>query len=132
MKRNGFSKAWEAMLAKGDSAWGVARNATGRSAAFTTFNSAGTPQDLVGSTIVDDNGWHHIVAVFTGSVKQLYVDGVLIGSTSYAQTVANNNLNLRMGMNQEFVSAFYGGALDEIRVYGRALTTAEVTALFTQ
>jgi glucose/arabinose dehydrogenase len=132
VKRNGFSKAWEAMLTKGDSTWGIARNGSARTAAFTTFNSSGTAQDLVGSTTIDDNQWHHIVAVSTGTAKQIYVDGVLVASTSYTQTLATNNLNLRIGMNQEFTSAYYGGAVDDVRVYGRALTAAEVTALYSQ
>ena len=130
MKRNGFTNAWEAMVTKADSAWGVARNSTGRSVAFTTFNASGAAQDLAGTAIVDDNQWHHVVAVYTGTQKQLYIDGALNGSVNYAQTLRTNNFNVRLGMNQEYSPAFYGGALDEVRVYGRALTAAEVTLLF--
>jgi hypothetical protein len=35
-----------------------------------------------------------------------------------------------MGMNQEYALAYYGGALDDVRIYGRALTATEVTTLF--
>jgi hypothetical protein len=132
MKRNGFTNAWEAMLTKADSAWGVARNFTGRSVAFTTFNASGTSQDLAGTTIVDDSQWHHVAAVYTGTQKQLYIDGALNASVNYSQTLRTNNFNLRLGMNQEYGPGFYGGALDEVRVYGRALTAADVTLLFNQ
>ena len=132
MKRNGYTKSWEAMLTKADSAWGIARNGGGRSVAFTTFSASGTWHDLVGTATVDDNQWHHVVAVFTGTQKQLYIDGALNASANYAQTMRTNNLNVRMGMNEEYAAGFYGGALDQIRVYGRALTPAEVTILFTE
>ncbi len=132
MKRTGYTKAWEAMITKADSAWGVARNNTGRSVAFTTFNASGAGHDLIGTTIVDNNQWHHVVAVFTGTQKQLYIDGVLNASANYSQTLRTNNFNVRMGMNQEFATGFYGGALDQVRVYGRALSLAEVTMLFNE
>jgi len=130
MKRNGFSNVWEAMVDKADSSWGVARNNNGHSVAFTTFNSSGTPQDLFGTTTIDDDQWHHVVAVYTGTQKQLYIDGVLNASVGYSQVVRTNNFNVRLGMNEEYAPAFYGGALDEVRIYGRALTPAEVTILF--
>jgi glucose/arabinose dehydrogenase len=132
MKRSGFTNAWEAMVTKADSSWGIARNSTSRTVAFTTFNASGTPQDLTGTKTVDDNQWHHIVAVYTGTQKQLYIDGTLNASVNYAQTLAVNNFNLRLGMNQEYAPAFYGGALDEVRAYPRALTSAEVTTLYNQ
>ena len=130
-KRNSWSHAWEAMVTKADSAWGVSRNATARGANFTTFNSSGSAQDLTGSTVIDNNQWHHIVAVYSGTQKLLYVDGVLNASVNYSQTIRTNNFNVRMGMNQEYAPAYYGGALDDVRIYGRALTATEVTTLFT-
>ena len=130
MKRSMFTNQWEAFITKADSAWGVARNGTTRGTAFTTFDTAGAAQDLVASSTVDDNAWHHIVAVNTGTQKLLYIDGVLRSSVSYSKTIRTNNLNVRMGMNEEYAPAYYGGALDDVRVYGRALTAAEVTSLF--
>jgi glucose/arabinose dehydrogenase len=132
MRRNGFANSWEALVTKGDSSWGVGRNNNGHSIAFTTFNASGTSQDLFGTTVVDNDQWHHVVVVYTGSQKQLYIDGALNASANYTQVIRTNNLNVRMGMNQEFPSAMFGGALDEVRIYGRALTPAEVALLFSQ
>jgi hypothetical protein len=131
MKRNGYTNQWEALITKGDSAWGVARNGTGSSVAFTTFNSS-SANDLFASAAVQNNEWHHVVVVYTGTQKLVYIDGVQNASTNYSQAIRTNNLNVRLGMNQEFAPAYYGGALDEVRIYNRALTAQEVTALFNQ
>ncbi len=131
MKRNGYANSWEALVTKADSAWGAGRNNTGHSVAFTTF-SASSVDDLYATAVVDDGQWHHVVLVYTGSAKQIYIDRELNASRSYAQPIRTNNFNLRLGMNQEYAPAYYGGALDEVRVYNRALTPAEVTTLYSQ
>jgi hypothetical protein len=105
-------------------------SSTARTTTSTQHSSPGSTSP-VPSTVLDDGQWHHVVAVRTSSQKLLYVDGVLRASVNYTPTLRTNNFNLRMGMNQEYAPAYYGGALDDVRVYGRALTAAEVTTLFT-
>ncbi|HTS28946.1 MAG TPA: Ig-like domain-containing protein, partial [Bryobacteraceae bacterium] len=72
-------------------------------------------------------GWHLLTATFDGATARLYVDGVLVGSDT--GTAANTNLPLYIG--RYFASNGFGwnGAIDEVRLYNRALSAAEVTAI---
>ncbi len=81
--------------------------------------------------------WHHIVAEFTnGAVgsNKLYVDGV--PQTLTQRAGAPNNANavvaatLRIGGLGASTSYRFGGQLDEVRLFKRALTATEVSAEF--
>ena len=64
---------------------------------FTTFNASGTAHDLTGTTIVDDNQWHHVVAVYTGTQKLLYIDGVLNASVELLANAPHQQLQPSTG-----------------------------------
>ncbi len=94
-----------------------------------TNPSAGT---ITGSTNIV-GGWHHAVVTFDGTTMSLYVDGVLENSAN-ASTLAYSGTNLNsytggggsggLGLN------YFDGRIDETRLYSRALSTAEVKALY--
>lgn len=126
MKTNsGFTNAWEGMVMKGDSAWGVSRYNATAEATFTTFSPGAN--DVHGGT-VNNNAWHHVAVTYDNSYKKVYVDGVEVASSAFSATVSQNNLNVRLGFNEEFASADYTGWLDDVRIYGKALTPSEVQA----
>ena len=87
---------------------------------------------MVGSTNVFDGQWHHIVAVYDGSQKQLYVDGAVDAQEPYSSTVSTNNLKVRLGFNSEYTVGQYDGLLDDIRVFNRGLSQAEVTQILNE
>jgi len=126
MKTNGFTNAWEQLIGKGDSAWAIERQNTQNTLSFTTFNASGVSDNLVGTTNVANNAWHHVAVVFTGTTKTLYVDGQVNATKTYNQTLRNNNVKVRLGFNSEFTTGQYGGFLDDVRIYNRALTAGEV------
>lgn len=99
---------------------------------FFGYGSAGNSDaSQVSSTNVLDGQWHHLAGVYTRSGQNLtidtYVDGVLIGShtTAVGDISANSALLFGRYLGQPMLQ----GSLDDIRVYGRALTSAEVSAL---
>lgn len=115
------------LIGKGDSAWSVEREQFTNRVSFTTF--APSPDNLVGSTNVFDGQWHHLTAVYDGAQKTLYVDGQVDAQAAYTRTVSTNDLNVRLGYNSEYTVGQYDGLLDDVRVYNRALSPAEVQAL---
>jgi hypothetical protein len=40
--------------------------------------------------------------------------------------VDTNDLNVRLGFNEQYPLGQYGGVLDDVRIYNRALTDQEV------
>jgi gliding motility-associated-like protein len=74
--------------------------------------------------------WIHITYVFSDSTSSIYING-MIDSTSHA--VANfansNQCDLYFGKFSDYWYPF-NGALDEVRIYNRALTAEEVACLY--
>ena len=130
MKSSNSGNPWAQLIGKGDSAWGIERQMSSNKLSFTTF--APFPDNMVGSTNVFDGQWHHIVAVYDGSQKQLYVDGAVDAQEPYSSTVSTNNLKVRLGFNSEYTVGQYDGLLDDIRVFNRGLSQAEVTQILNE
>jgi regulation of enolase protein 1 (concanavalin A-like superfamily) len=74
-------------------------------------------------TTADLNVWKHVAVSYDGATLRLYVDGVLAGSGT--GTHATNNNQLILGRWTP-ASEYWNGLIDEIRVYSRALTAAEI------
>lgn len=76
------------------------------------------------------NTWYHLAATFDGNSLNAYKDGVLITSTptppGYMAGVELNSVKL--GRNSYF-SRFLAGTIDDVRIYGEALSAAEVAQL---
>lgn len=96
---------------------------------------------VFGGPFLNDNAWHHIAVVQTGTTLGsvlLYVDGVSVALT-YNGTGAPLAINTAVAAGQEVAIgnskhslgtyAFQGG-IDDARFYDHALTPAEVTALY--
>lgn len=79
--------------------------------------------------------WYHIVGVrdTTESTLKIYVDGALAGTTSVLATADVSKGNLVVGRGQYNGDAvdYLRGAADDVKVFDRALSAAEVSTLFT-
>lgn len=112
-------------------------NNNGYNASFTngkTGWSAGKNQALIGNSATSDSQWHMITVTAapnannTGEVLKTYLDGkpdgdgvnALIGDSELVDLFIGN------GINGPFT-----GLLDDLRIYKRALTDAEIAALYT-
>jgi hypothetical protein len=83
------------------------------------------------SGLVNANTWHHVVAVAaTTTSRTVYVDGVVavVQTLDLSGPVAPN-VPLRFGANGDGTSRFPGLA-DEIALFNRALTPAEVVSIY--
>ncbi|CAF0972410.1 unnamed protein product, partial [Didymodactylos carnosus] len=107
---------------------------------YTTSFSA---TSVIGPVIQTSPFWTHIVQTFsTTNGLRLYVNGALrassTGSTgsSYSASGAQNYLTLGSNLGQScatgsIVLGQYRGAIDELRVYSRELTSTEICKLYT-
>jgi hypothetical protein len=77
------------------------------------------------------NSWHHFVGVYDGATVKHYFDGQLVSSNPWNNTV-NGGLfgavNFSLGAGGS--ANYYEGYMDDIKMYGRALSAAEVTYLY--
>jgi len=81
-------------------------------------------------------GWHHIAVVLgTGTTYTgtLYIDNVAV-ATNTAMTLRpstiGNTANNWIGRSAFTADPYYAGLVDDFRVYNRALTSVEITALY--
>lgn len=72
--------------------------------------------------------WHHLAGVWDGSVMRLYVNGVEAGSVSASGTLPAFTTPLRIGTNGG-LSEKFKGSMDNVKIYSRALTAAEIQSL---
>jgi formylglycine-generating enzyme required for sulfatase activity len=78
---------------------------------------------------LNDNNWHHAVAVIEPSVVRLYVDGKLVGSQSYSRTSLDGS-QFRIGRHNAGDPQWFKGQIDDVRIYNRALDARQVAELY--
>ncbi len=75
-------------------------------------------------------GWHHFAYTFDGTIHRLYIDGTEAQNATIASdTGAPTSFRLGSYNNGTAPTEFFKGGLDEVRLYNRALTPAEVADL---
>ena len=84
-----------------------------------------------GTAALPLNAWSHVAMTWDGSTQRLWLNGVQVGSRALTGTLPNSTGVLRFGGNNIW-SEWFAGRLDEIRVYDRALTQAELQADMTR
>ncbi len=100
---------------------------TGKVIGFCDGTSRGSIQSQKSLT---DGEWHHIIVQSDGYETSLYVDGELNGSMIEPLVVGNGRYNNRLyiGRSNYGVRPFIG-SLNDIRIYNRILTKAEIDLL---
>ena len=91
-----------------------------------------TNPSIPGGTAVGYNEWHHVAGTFDGDRINLYLDGVLDASIETAVNIGVNSSNVLIGENPEAAGRNWDGLIDDVRLYNRALSEAEITELIPQ
>lgn len=92
--------------------------------------------DPVTTTVVDDTTvtptgvWHQVILTRDGAGFHLYRDNRLLFSSNSLRQPQQSGYKLSFGRDAFTNSAFYKGALDDVRIYNRALSAQEVRDLY--
>jgi hypothetical protein len=79
------------------------------------------------------SGWHHVAVVIDSATMtmRLHVDGTLVGTA--ATTVLPKDLGKTtqnwLGRSQYEADAYYGGMVDDLCIYDRAMSEGEIRYL---
>ena len=96
-----------------------------------TIFEDGSGIEFTSSTVVGDNTWHHIAYTRTGGTGELFIDGNSEGT--HSADIAFGAIDL-YSLGQEYdgggpiPSDFYGGNMDDVRIWCVAKTQAEIQA----
>ena len=78
------------------------------------------------------NSWVHVAVTHKNGLVSYYTNGVLDTSYSHSVTALNiNTLPLRIGAGNP-LNFYFNGAMDDLKIYRRALTATEVSNLYTK
>jgi len=89
----------------------------------------GGTQELTTAVTVPLNQWSHIAVTYQSGMQRIYINGVLRASGTATGTLATNNLPFQIGQDQGLADRFWNGLIDEVRVYGAALSAAQVSTI---
>jgi hypothetical protein len=94
-------------------------------------NPAGSTTDQgvrqASHTAIPLNAWTHIATTYDGANQRFYINGALVATKAQTGSIAVGNQPLRIGGNN-VSGEFFRGIIDEVRVYNRALSAADITA----
>ena len=100
---------------------------------FAVSTSSGR-QYVQSSASTSQNQWQLVVGVYDGSKLYIYVNGVLSGSTTQTGTVssppADAVLTIGRWANSSNNYRQFNGYIDEVKLYGQALSAAQVATLY--
>jgi hypothetical protein len=77
---------------------------------------------LAGTIAILDSQWHHIAGTYDGTQMQVFLDGVNVGSASATGSIDSAQTPLVLGL--------VAGRMDDVRVYGRALSSNEIASVY--
>jgi uncharacterized delta-60 repeat protein len=76
------------------------------------------------------NVWYSVVTVVQNGTGYIYVNGILAGSGSIS--TPSYPANFEIGMKSQNGTDFFGGSIDDVRIYNRAFSSNEVAYLYMQ
>jgi hypothetical protein len=124
----GYPLTFENMIMKG--AWQYGLQFESGSFMFQTYS--GGYQPLNSQFSPNALEWYFVTAVYNGSEKKIYINGILKNSISYTQILNNTTNPLTFGKPEASDNYFLNGALDDIRIYSRELSYSEIIKLYNQ
>jgi hypothetical protein len=125
---------WRGVITKGDSAWRIATNAATTAFQFAFTGAGRSWLGATSTTQVAMNEWHYVCGTYDKAVGAcIYVDGQLEGTNPDKGGIDVDTFNVWIGANSEDTGykpgRYFDGMIDEVRLYDRALSQAEVVFL---
>jgi len=92
---------------------------------FAVYNNSTWQFDLTTSATVNDGQWHHVAAVRSQTNGRIYIDGVQAASMVGAMQPLVSH-PVAIGYDLADGSKRFAGSIDDVRIYERALSAAEI------
>lgn len=98
-----------------------------RPAAFYFVGAA--DRSVTGTATLPLNTWTHVATTYGDGFMRLYINGVQVAQVARTGTMTASTNALRIGGNTVFTGGeFFAGAVDDVRIYNRVLSAAEIQA----
>lgn len=95
----------------------------------TTVSIGSYDRQLTAGNQLATNAWTHLAATYDGARQRLNVNGSQEGSRAQSGNFAVSTNPLRIGGSTVWGGQFFQGRMDDVRIYNRAVSQTEITAL---
>ncbi|MDI1255031.1 MAG: choice-of-anchor D domain-containing protein [Flavobacterium sp.] len=92
----------------------------------------GSKQTVTSSVVIPADKWHNIAVSYDGTNAKMYIDGVLDVTTALLPVLTNTQSFLVAAADGVSTTSFFNGTIDEVRVWGAALTVAQMRYVMNQ
>ncbi len=124
------NNAWSTIAMKTSSgAWTDGYGLYAHSNSTVNFYVTRYNQNRATAAYAADGLWHHVVGSYDGSNVRIWVDGVEGSPDSYTGSITDSNHAFEIGRGYSN-SYNFDGSIDDVRIYNRALSDAEVQTLY--
>ena len=96
---------------------------------YVSFITSASYQEFISTQTTTNNSWYHLVCTYSSNTVTFYINGIQTDQYT-VNPLPNNNGNYYFGASLTGADQFYNGKLDDIGIWNRSLTQAEVTDLY--
>lgn len=95
-------------------------------------DATGTNYRITSTGTYNDGQWHFVCLTYDNATLKLYVDGntTPVDSLSTTATPETNAKPLRIGANSRANDRHFSGDIDQVRIWGRALSSSEMSDIY--
>ena len=120
--------AGKAFVASADNSWAICLEPD-QTLGFDSIGNA-VPNTTTTVASVSLGSWHHVAIRWTGSTKDIFLDGVVVASAPVAAVdFDTGSLEIGATLDSSVETQVFTGTLDDLVVYDRALLDSEVAQL---
>jgi hypothetical protein len=121
-----ISSVWRDVIEKGNDNYYLMATAQFAGGVPGTCGTWAEPP-VYGTSILPVNAWSHLASTYDGATLRLYVNGGEVASKSASGSIGVTTDALTFG-SDPFYGQYLSGRIDDIRIYNRSLTAAEIQA----
>ena len=97
-------------------------------------NGTGNLNFLVTGDSISDGAFHHVAATWTGNAAtdgvKLYIDGALVATATALTPIGTGSTPIHIGGHTTIAHRKLAGLIDEVELFDRVLSEAEIRAIF--
>jgi hypothetical protein len=113
----------------GNIAYGTELPGSDQKVRFRISTDGSTVTDCASTTAIAAGVWYHFAGTYDGATMRVYLNGELESSLPKSGNIYNSSDALRIGA-YGYYPWWFNGSIDEVAIWGRAKSEAEIKALF--